>query len=152
MNDFKKILVATDFSTTADEAVRRAAALAARYDATLVIAHVAQAPTFLVPAAYLEYARKLFDESSGSLGKLLERAAKEARAVGAKRVRTELVQGLPAPELVGLAQAENCDLIVIGTHGRTGVQHAIMGSVAERVVRGATCAVMTIRPQDKAAA
>jgi nucleotide-binding universal stress UspA family protein len=69
-----------------------------------------------------------------------------AEGLGIGRVEVATAIGEPAHEILAFAKAQHADLVVIGTHGRTGLQHALMGSVAERVVRRATCPVLTVRP------
>jgi nucleotide-binding universal stress UspA family protein len=68
------------------------------------------------------------------------------RLVGAARVTAEKGVGEPAAEIVSFAKDRAVDLLVLGTHGRTGLEHALMGSIAERVVRRARCPVLTVRP------
>jgi nucleotide-binding universal stress UspA family protein len=70
----------------------------------------------------------------------------KAEAMGIGQVEAATAIGEPAHEILAFAKAQSADLVVIGTHGRTGLQHALMGSVAERVVRRATCPVLTVRP------
>jgi nucleotide-binding universal stress UspA family protein len=152
MNEIKKILVATDFSTNAEEAVRSGAQLARQYGAELVIAHVLQPPNYLLPEAYLTYSPQFFGETLKGLNKLLADAKKKAQEAGASQVKTELLQGMPWVELTTFAADKQCDMIVVGTHGRTGLSRAFMGSVAEKVVRTASCPVLTVRESTRAAA
>jgi universal stress protein A len=69
-----------------------------------------------------------------------------AEGMGIAKVEVATSIGEPAHEILDFAKAQRVDLVVIGTHGRTGIQHALMGSVAERVVRRSTCPVLTVRP------
>jgi nucleotide-binding universal stress UspA family protein len=62
------------------------------------------------------------------------------------RVHTVLAEGVPFDQILKVAKRLRCDLIVVATHGRTGLAHVVMGSVAENVVRRATCPVLTVRP------
>jgi nucleotide-binding universal stress UspA family protein len=122
----RNILVATDFSRCSDGAVRTALALARHFGARLHVLHVvgsvAERPTAL-----------------DRLG-----AFAEAHIEGVPFTAAVAV-GRTAPEIVRRAESEPVDLIVVGTHGRTGLAHAVMGSVAEAVVRTAPCQVLTIR-------
>jgi nucleotide-binding universal stress UspA family protein len=68
------------------------------------------------------------------------------RLAGGQRVAAEKGVGEPAAEIVTFAKENAVDLLVLGTHGRTGIEHALMGSIAERVVRRAHCPVLTVRP------
>jgi nucleotide-binding universal stress UspA family protein len=79
------------------------------------------------------------------LARQLEEAKGEAQRAGATAVDTKLLQGAVAPEIVDYAKQGDYDLIVIGTHGHTGLKHALLGSVAERVVRLAPCPVLSLR-------
>jgi glycine betaine transporter len=78
--------------------------------------------------------------------RLLRIAREQALQAGAANVETKLLQGFAAQEITKLARQGGFDLIVMGTHGRTGVSHLLIGSVAERVVRTAHCPVLTVRP------
>jgi nucleotide-binding universal stress UspA family protein len=140
-----RLLAPTDFSDTSVETVIRASELAQHFQAELVVAHVIPPiPTlpsdphynFEVPAyqdALRENARRQLDET---ISRLVERDV-EARAL--------LSHGDPAKEIVRIAKDENIDMIVIATHGLTGWQHIVFGSVAEKVVRFAECPVLTVR-------
>ncbi len=68
------------------------------------------------------------------------------KIVGGPRVGAEKAVGEPASEILSFAKARGADLMVVGTHGRTGLEHALMGSIAERGVRRAHCPVLTVRP------
>jgi len=138
-----KILCPVDFSASSQAALRVAARLAATTGSELVVAHafhmpaVAAANETSFPATTLQLV--LGDEKRG-----LEAAIEEARKLGAPRVTSEFLEGSPWQEVVDLA-ARGCDLIVIGSHGRTGLKRFIIGSVAERVVRHAPCSVLVVR-------
>jgi len=74
----------------------------------------------------------------------LRQAAARARELGATAVETKLVEGVAWPEIVAAAKTQGCDLIVMGTQGRSGLSHLLLGSVAEKVVRHAPCPVMAV--------
>lgn len=140
-----KLLAPTDFSDTAVETVIRASELAQHFGAELIVAHVIPPiPTlpsdphynFEVPAyqdALKENARKQLEETVAGL------------VLKGINARALLSHGDPAKEIVRMAIDENVDMIVIATHGLTGWQHIVFGSVAEKVVRFAECAVLTVR-------
>jgi universal stress protein A len=137
--EIRHILTPTDFSAPANQAVTAAFELAQTFEAKLSLLHVIE-----VPAYAIEVALPL--ES-------LERDARHALALllpeaGAAHVDvTRLVNmGVPYQNIVETATAEQVDLIVMATHGRTGLSNLVLGSVAERVVRMAPCPVLTIRP------
>jgi len=144
------ILVPIDFSPSADQAMAWAMDLARRYGASLIVAHVLQPVAWpaspdglmLTPTDLLATTRRELDAS-------LERtrASIEAAGIGAKAA---LLDGTPAAEIAALARRAGADLIVMGTHGRTGLQHALLGSVAEKVVRTAPCPVLTVRMRELA--
>ena len=140
-----KLLAPTDFSDTSEETVIRASELALHFGAELIVAHVIPPipalPSdphynFEVPAyqdALRENARRQLDETISGL------VLKEVKA------RALLSHGDPAKEIVRIAKDEHADMIVIATHGLTGWQHIVFGSVAEKVVRFAECPVLTVR-------
>jgi nucleotide-binding universal stress UspA family protein len=143
----KNVLVATDFSEPSAAALEYGRALARTFSACLHVVHVvdnASVQGMLADAAAVEYAELLRDiEASGH--RQLEAALgdDDRRELNAKAVL--LTSTRPAAGIVSYAQTANIDLIVIGTHGRAGWSHLIMGSVAEKVVRTAPCPVLTVR-------
>ncbi len=145
MKEFTKILVATDFSDHAREAVQYGASLAKRFGAPLVLVHVYQPMTYAVPAGYMMHTGDQLTDMMHMFQQQLEAAEQEALDAGAPEVKGVLPVGTAAREIVATARAENCDLIVMGTQGRTGLGHLFMGSTAERVVRTAECAVLTVK-------
>jgi nucleotide-binding universal stress UspA family protein len=86
-----------------------------------------------------------FERLIRELEQYLEASKQEALALGAANVDSQLLQGFAAGEIVAYAKDRHSDLIVIGTHGRTGPKHLLLGSVAERVVRTAQCPVLTVK-------
>ena len=137
----KNVLVPHDFSETSDAAIRYAIALARNFGAQLHIVHVNDRARF-----------EMATEFPLGLDGSLEDAIRERLAkILSPREQTELKplfdlrSGFPASEIVRYAKEQNIDLIVMGTHGRGFVAHAVMGSVAEKVVRTAPCPVLTIR-------
>src|SRR6516162_5515666 len=133
------ILHPTDFSERSDFAFRLACALARDYGARLMILHVAEPPTavaaegvlMLPPTIDLEPLRERLQQLRPEDPKIL--------------VEHCLVHGGAAEEILQVAQERKCDLIVMGTHGRTGLGRLLMGSVAEQVVRKASCPVLTVK-------
>ena len=146
MIEIRKILAPTDFSAHAENAVRYACGLANRLGAELHLLHVLSeiVPTgpdpLLTPVLPPEYYRETEAESRQALAKLLE------PSWGAPQVVEFAVRwDSPVEGIVGAARDAAIDLIVIATHGRTGLSHVLLGSVAERIVREAACPVLTIR-------
>jgi nucleotide-binding universal stress UspA family protein len=146
MITLKTVLVATDFSEPSEAAVRYGRALADAFDAALHVMHV-------VPDSMaLPWATMADGLAMADVQKQWEREAQERLVqlipgddpLGA-RVTFLTRAGDPVRQIVGYAAEQGIDLIVLGTHGRGPVAHMLMGSVAERVVRGAPCPVLTVR-------
>ncbi|MBM3961343.1 MAG: universal stress protein [Planctomycetes bacterium] len=144
MPQFRRIVCPTDFSATSDAALAYAVELARAAKAEIVLLHVL--PTMSYPLRGLGMA-EAFPHLQAELhtrGK--ERLAEAAKALGTGvAVRTELRDGEAYEQVLGCAKDLGADLIVIGTHGHTGLKHALLGSTAERVVRLAECPVLTVR-------
>lgn len=145
--DWKRICCPIDFSDASRAAMETAAELARRFGAELVLLHAYPVPGYTFPdgsvVASPRMMQELADQAERHLG---EWRADAERLVGAPRVSAEKAVGEPAAEILSFAGQRGVDLLVLGTHGRTGLQHALMGSVAERVVRRAHCPVLTVRP------
>lgn len=135
----RKILFPTDFSHTGDAALALATSLARERGATLLVVHVEEPP-----AAYGggEMYYGMPDPMTEDLQRMLNAVVPPDPAVPYEH---RLITGDPASAITRLAQEEEVDLIVMGTHGRTGLMRFLMGSVAEAVVRRAPCPVLTLR-------
>lgn len=147
MNAFKKILVPVDFSAHSAEAIRCAADLSRRYDASISIAHVYQSMEFALPGGFPAYEPAHLKELLHALTAQIESSINDAHAAGALKVDGKLLQGTIAHEIVTFAKQGNFDLIVMGTHGRTGLGHLLLGSIAEKVLRMASCPVLSVRAE-----
>ena len=145
MTPFRHVLVAHDFSAFADTAFERAVEIAARYGATLTVAHVYQPLVASIPEGLVLYSAAHFAEFMGQINDRLEQLRLRAVGLGATGATAIVRQGPPHVELCGYAREHSVDLIVVGSHGRTGVMHALVGSVAEKVVRKAPCPVLVVR-------
>lgn len=141
------MLLATDFSVASDLALEYATTLAVSFGASVHLLHVvddlSMAATWtpelgLVPVPPIRAA--MIDEAAHRLARLRHRLER----AGVK-VTSEVMIGSPAAVIRNVAKARGCDLVVMGTHGRTGVAHLLLGSVAEKVVRTAPCPVLTAR-------
>lgn len=142
---WKKILCPVDFSSGSAEAMRTAATMAAESGGELVLAHVWQPPVYTMGEG-VGLAADLITELIKDAEKGLAQWKGDAERLGAKRVTTTFLSGVPWNEVVTAASADPAiDLIVMGTHGRTGLKHVLLGSVAEKVVRHAPCPVLVIR-------
>lgn len=145
MKAFEKILVPIDFASHSAAAVELAVDLARRYEARLTLVHVYEPVDYALPPGYVVYTPEQLSRMTAELEKRLHATCREVEAESGRPVEPRLLQGPPALVIIDLAQDESYDLIVMGTHGRTGVGHWLMGSVAEKVVRAAPCAVLTIK-------
>lgn len=148
MITFKKILFPTDFSEHSKPAQEYALSLAKQLGAELHVLNVVQdiemispdpASPFLLPTGQLP---ELMDASQQSLAVLL--TPEEAQGVS---VVTAVRAGVPFIEVLQYAEEAQPDMIVLGTHGRSGLAHVFLGSTAERITRKSPCPVLTVRPQ-----
>lgn len=138
----RHILFATDFSDCANRAQAYAVFMAAAYGAALDILHVLELhpgldPVYPINALYLDQLRK---EADHQIEAFLNWIQQEGISATGRQVI-----GIPSQRIIEAAQASSADLVVLGTHGRTGLEHILLGSTAERVVRGAPCPVLTVR-------
>lgn len=144
----KNILVPLDFSDPSMRALDYATELAKPFGATLTVLHVLEPIAYASPAdLYAGVAAQLGDLITEQRRSARERMA-ELQAKMAKRgfeLRTVIREGIAHQEIVETAARLKSDLILLTTHGRTGLSHLLMGSVAERVVRAAPCAVLSLR-------
>jgi nucleotide-binding universal stress UspA family protein len=140
MANFQRILHPTDFSQPAAQAFVVARALARDHGAQMTLLHVAQRPVTNIggmpvppplPPIEWEVLKAQLDAIVKSNPDL--------------RIECRCVEGSPASAILDIAKETGCDVIVMGTHGRTGVNRLLMGSVAEQVVRSATCPVLTVK-------
>ena len=145
MINLKKILVPTDFSESAAQALRYGISFACEYKAELTLLHVVEtlsvgyaSDLFPVPMA------EVFDEIAGYAQAELDKLASVAAERGVAPTKA-VVQGKPPSEIIRYARENAIDMIVLGTHGRGVLDHALFGSTTERVVRKAPCPVLTCR-------
>ncbi len=139
------ILVPIDFSTYAEQALDYAIGLARTLNARLTLLHVIQP----VPMAGVDMGVALPETYLQELEEAVQRSMEDALArVTAAGLTGERVvlYGVPFQEIVETAKARQVDLIVMGTHGRTGLMYVLLGSVAEKVVRLAPCSALVVRP------
>ena len=145
---FRRILWPTDFSPLAAAALAPALRLATGGEAELVLLHVLSlAALSPFPDISGEVWTRLEREARAAAERELQKAvAQIKRTVPHLRVRSLLREGVPFEEILRAARRLRCDLIVLATHGRTGLRHVLGGSVAENVVRRAPCPVLSVRP------
>jgi nucleotide-binding universal stress UspA family protein len=146
MSPFKKILVPIDFSAHSDEALRIACVMAETFRASLMLVNVFSPPIYPTPDGAFVAMPETYAEVIATHGRRLEEAvAAVKRDHATLEVSCRTLEGVPFREIVAFAREHAFDLIVMGTHGWTGLKHALLGSVAEKVVRKAPCAVLTVR-------
>ncbi|MFQ5638711.1 MAG: universal stress protein [bacterium] len=149
MNNIKKILVPVDFSENSRMALDWAMSFADKLDAKVVLFHA-----FEIPDVMKEPAQRHGLLKNDMIGRAKEEVVKELQAFADKydedriTVAPEIGEGKPFVEIIKAAKNFDADLIVMGTHGRTGLSHMLIGSVAEKVVRKAPCPVLTVKHPD----
>jgi nucleotide-binding universal stress UspA family protein len=148
MKKFNKILFATDFSEISEYAFGYALTLAETFHARLIIMHVINEPVdlrgFYVPHISFDTIER---EIAVSAEKMMDKFCNK-NVKNYDNYEKYTVLGVPYEEILKKADEENADLLVMGTHGRAGIDHLLFGSTAERVVRKSACPVMTVRPPE----
>ncbi len=141
----KTILFPTDFSQGARAAMDHAVSLAKDYQAKLILLYVIQdisIAEWYIPSSLS--VTDLIEDMQKSAWKEMDKWAAEVSST-VKEVEKMVVRGVPFVEIIKTAKEKSADLVVIGTHGRTGIDHMLFGSTAEKVVRKASCPVLTVR-------
>ncbi len=146
MSRFKRILYPSDFSTASHGAFAKAVELAKDNRAELLLVHVFRLPLQMMGEAYIPPSEYEEIEASMREGatKHLDKLIAKARQAGV-RARGLVLEGIPHARITSAARSNRTDLIVMGTHGRTGLAKLFLGSVAARVLATAACPVMTVR-------
>lgn len=137
----KKILVPVDFSSYAQSTIDYAAMIAGKFGATLVLVHVIDSLPYSVTDTFnvIEHRESLETLARSAMGNLSEQLQTRQLAV-----ETRLVWGSASPEILAEARRQQADLIIMGTHGRSGLSHLVLGSVAEKTVRQSTVPVLIV--------
>jgi nucleotide-binding universal stress UspA family protein len=141
-----RVLVPTDFSESSAEALEYAAQLAARIGARIEVLHVVDDPVASGawnPDIFSGEISRFMDDLVEDVHRRLDTLVQHLS--GSLAPRTVVLRGQPARTIVDYARTGAFDLIVMGTHGRSGLSHALRGSVAEHVLRSAPCAVLTLK-------
>jgi len=145
---FKKILYPIDFSEYTEEITSYAVSIAKKYDSELHLLHVIPNLNYFTP-----YESFLTPENLVAIEKNVEKEIEKDFDKVAKKidipVRKSIKSGVTFVEIIDYIKEESIDLVVMGTHGRSGIEHILIGSVAEKVVRKSPCPVLTIRPKGK---
>ena len=147
MPTIRRILAPTDLSENSLSAIRYAAELAEKFDAELVLLNVVLDQVLVLPDAVMPT-----PVAAGDLDELIAAARTSLANVvrdlnlGRLNPKVEVRVGVPSDEIVSAAKELKADLLCVSTHGRTGLAHFFLGSVAEKIVRYSPCAVLTVRP------
>ena len=154
MSGLAKVLVPVDFSASSGVALAHAVALADRFGASIHVLHCWEVPAYLRPDLTVwsgEVSATLADHAQKEAEKGMELFLADAKLTGRKGLTAQVACGAPYATILAAAEEGRYDLIAMGTHGRTGLSHLLLGSVAEKVVRHARCAVLTVRAKPQAA-
>ncbi len=146
MINLKRILCPIDHSECSKEALKYAVSFAMKDNAKLYLLHVVDIRTFNESIDAMS--KQIPDEETLKQLKikLLDCIPEEIR--DDMNVEALVIQGIPFAEIISTARSNNIDMIVLGSHGRTGIVHMMMGSVSEKVVRKAPCSVLTVKKSD----
>jgi nucleotide-binding universal stress UspA family protein len=151
---FRNILVPVDFSPPSNLALKYALELSRTFGATLHVIHAWEVPAYLRPDLTVwagEVSTTLSDQVRLGAENAMRELSRDYGLDGNDAITCELIPGAPYNTILEVAKDGEFDLVVMGTHGRTGLSHALLGSVAEKVVRHAACPVLTVRvPGDDA--
>jgi len=144
----KTILVPVDFSDTSERALDYAVDLAKQLGASVVVMHAYELPVYGFPdgafVATVEMATRIMNGAQAGL-----QAEVDKHKASGVEMKTVLRQGIPVDEVHSVADEVKADLIVVGTHGRRGLARALLGSIAENVIRTSTRPVLSIRGGEK---
>jgi nucleotide-binding universal stress UspA family protein len=145
MMDIKSILFPTDFSEGSAQALQYAVDMSKRYGAKLYVVHViydiAKATGWYVPHVSMD---EMYKDIQEGAKKELERFG-VGELAGVKNVERRVITGVPHEEIINFVSANKIDLVIMGTHGRKGIDKILFGSTAAQVVRHAPCPVLTVR-------
>ena len=141
MPEIRRILCPVDFSEPSETALDYAIDLAKKFGADVQLVHVYQLPVYALPDGAMMAGPEFTTKVTTELSRALTELAESKTGVP---LETHLVEGIPYKEVVRLSEELEADLVVMGTHGRTGLKHLLLGSVAERVVRSSKVPVVTV--------
>jgi nucleotide-binding universal stress UspA family protein len=143
MLSIKKILAPIDFTQTSSRSCDYAVELAVKFEAALTIVHVYQVPLYTFPDGVLVTPADLATELSNKAQKNLDEVVTQYKGRGIP-ITGQLVNGVSWEEIARLTEEDKYDLVVMGTHGRRGLPRALMGSVAENVIRTSPVPVLVV--------
>ncbi len=146
---FSKILVPVDFSEYTADILKHAMEIARRFDSTIHLIHVIPNMDYFTPYESFMAAENMVAVQKGIEAEVRKDLDEMAKGISAIPVVKAVRTGVSFVEIVDYVRTEGMDLVVMATHGRGGLEHIIIGSVAEKVVRRSPCPVLTIRPAKK---
>jgi nucleotide-binding universal stress UspA family protein len=146
---FKKILVPVDFSQYSDEILAYAIEIAHKFDASIDLIHVIPNMDYFTPYESFMAAENIVAVQKGVEGEVEKDLDEVAQKLPGITVKKVIRTGVAFVEILDYVKSEGIDLIIMGTRGRGGLEHIIIGSVAEKVLRKSPCPVLTIRPPKK---
>jgi nucleotide-binding universal stress UspA family protein len=151
MLSWHKICCPIDFSSTSRDAAVTAAELALKLGTDLVLVHVHTLPVLATPDAFAGASTEATRSAVETITAELAAWKRDLEPLGVPQVTTAWVTGLESipDQILAFAASNACDVVVMGTHGRSGLSHVLLGSVAELVVRRAHIPVITVRPSEK---
>ena len=144
MNKYRRLLCPVDFSDVSKNAFQIAIDLAVLFKADLHVMHVFQMPASTIPEGIYEIPDDMEDKVKSHFSTKLDEFIKN-HSTPEINITTGSYAGFPHVEIINSAKETNADMIVMGTHGRTGLSHVLLGSVAERVIRTSDIPVLTVR-------
>jgi nucleotide-binding universal stress UspA family protein len=141
-----RILVPVDFSEHSHKALRYALAFAAQFDAEVSLVHIVEQMVY--PGDWMYPPLAVSDFATEKREQITERLRALSSGSGVKTKQIVRL-GRAWQEVIEIAREQKCDLIILATHGYTGLKHVLLGSVAEKIVRHAPCPVLTVRPEER---
>ena len=144
MNKYRRLLCPVDFSDISKDAFQIAIDLAVLFKADLHVMHVFQMPASTIPEGIYDIPDDAEDKVKNHFSKKLDEFIKN-HSTPEINITTGSYEGFPHVEIIKYANETNADMIVMGTHGRTGLSHVLLGSVTERVIRTSDIPVLTVR-------
>jgi nucleotide-binding universal stress UspA family protein len=145
MAAFERILVPFDFSTHSESAAERAAWIASRTNGRIHLLHACSFPVHGLTPYEVVLPNGLWEKIHASASDHLEQIRAELAAKAGVEVTAEVTDGVPGDAILAASEAFGADLIIMGTRGRTGIGHMVLGSVAERTLRTASCPVLAVK-------
>lgn len=144
-NAFTRILLPVDFTEHSDRAAEYALMLAKRDDASLHVVHVVSVSDDIIPlVSSMEFEKKASKKAADELKKFATR-----KLEGYEKIALQVLSGVPYREILAYAKSSKCDLVVIGSYGKGGIDRFLVGSTTERILRKSTCPVLVIPPSRK---